>query len=52
MKIIRIENASLWDLHNSFKDLIMEQDLAVLVASAIGSASHRQMLGPQCMRKS
>ena len=48
MKIIRVENASLWDLHNLFRDLIWDRDLAVPVGSCIliGSASHLGNIGP------
>ena len=47
MKIIRVENASLWDLHNLFRDLIWDRDLAVPVGSCIliGSASHLGNVG-------
>ena len=48
LKIIRIENASLWDLHNYIRDLIWDRDLAMPVGSAIliGSASHLGNVGP------
>ena len=47
LKIVRIENASLWDLHNYVRDLIWDRDLALPVGSAvrIGSASWYQLAG-------
>ena len=48
LKIICVENASLWDLHNLFRDLIWDHDLAVPVGNCIliGSASHLGNVGP------
>ena len=48
LKIIRVENASLWDLHNYFRDFIWDRDLALPVGSCIllGSASHLGNVGP------
>ena len=47
LKIIRIENATLWDLFNYFSDLILERDLELPVGSAVllGSASHLANVG-------
>ena len=47
LKIIRVENATLWDLLNTFKELIGERDLGVPVGSVIllGSASHLASVG-------
>ena len=47
LKIIRIENATLWDLFNYFSDLILEHDLELPVGSAVllGSASHLDNVG-------
>ena len=48
LKIVRVENASLWDHHNYFRDFIWDRDLAMPVGSCIllGSASHLGNVGP------
>ena len=48
LKVISVENASLWDLYNLFRDLIWDRDLDVPVGSCIliGSASHLGKVGP------
>ena len=48
LKIVRIENATLWDLHNYLRDLIFDRDLSLPVGSAIllGSVSHLGNVGP------
>ena len=47
LKIFRVENATLWDLLNTFKELVGERDLGVPVGSVIllGSASHLASVG-------
>ena len=47
LKILRIENATLWDLHNFFRNMIAQDDLGLPVGSAIllGSASHLASVG-------
>ena len=48
MKIIRIKNATLWDLFNYFSDFILDRDLELPVGSTVllGSASHLANVGP------
>ena len=48
LKIVRIENATLWDLHHFLRDLIFDRDLSLPVGSAIllGSVSHLSNVGP------
>ena len=48
LKIIRIKNATLWDLFNYFSDFILDRDLELPVGSTVllGSASHLANVGP------
>ena len=47
LKIIRIENATLWELYNFFRSMLSQGDLDLPVGSAIlfGSASHLANVG-------
>ena len=47
LKVIRIENGSLWDLANYYMEMVRSQDLVVPTGSAIliGSASHLADIG-------
>ena len=48
LKIIRIKNATLWDLFNYFSDFILDRDLELPDRSTVllGSASHLANVGP------